>query len=281
MTFLILLLLIVVIVFFILRSSGGGNKNTYKSKSSYPSNPKVEITYQVEEKEENLTNRKDDEEQNDAYERTIISNPTEYRIEFEIEIDYQDRNGLETTRQVRVRGYRISDNKKEGELWGYCYLRNGSRTFYASRMKRLVDLDTGEIHTNIVSFLERKYLNSPSGQLDAIIKKRNAEIGILVYVGRLDNQLRQNKKDVIIDYIMSKEPEARITRDTINNYLKDCGKVSKTMFGRLLTQISTETQADKEELINYASLILMSKKGQKNTEEEKVIDHMKKRLLST
>jgi len=281
MTFFILLLLIVAIIFFILRSSGRGNKNTHKNKSSYPSNPKVEIKYQIEEKEENLTNRKDNKEQNDAYERTIISNPTEYRIEFEIEIDYQDRNGLETTRQVRVRGYRISDNKKEGELWGHCYLRNGSRTFYASRMKRLVDLDTGEIHTNIVSFLERKYLNSPSGQLDAIIKKRNAEIGILVYVGRLDNQLRQNKKDIIIDYIMAKEPEARITRDTINNYLKDCGKVSKTMFGRLLTQISTETQADKEELINYASLILMSKKGQKNTEEEKVIDHMKKRLLST
>jgi hypothetical protein len=148
-------------------------------------------------------------------------------------------------------------------------------------MKRLVDLDTGEIHTNIINFLEEKYINSPSGQLDKIIKKINAEIGILVYVGRLDGQLRQSKKDIIIDYIMAKEPEARITRETINSYLKDCGKVSKTMFGRLLTQVSTEKQAYKEELIKYANSILQSKKGQRNTEEEKVIDHMKKRLLRT
>jgi len=281
MTFFILLLLIIVIIFFVIRSSGRSKKNTYISKSSYPSNPKVSRAYQVEEKEEYSVKQEDTEEQNDAYERTIISNPAEYRIEFEIEIDYQDRNGLETTRQVKVRGYRISDNKKEGELWGHCYLRNGSRTFYVSRMKRFVDLDTGEIHTNIINFLEEKYLSSPSGQLDTIIKKRNAEIGILVYVGRLDNQLRQNKKDIIIDYIMKKEPAARITRDTINNYLRDCGKVSKTMFGRFLTQVSTEEQAYKEELINYANSILQSKKGQKNTEEEKVIDHMKKRLLST
>ena len=280
MTLFILLLLIVAIIFFIVRSSGRSKKNTYISKSSYPSNPKVSITYQVEEKEEYSVNQEDANEQKDAYERTIISNPTEYRIEFDIEIDYTDRNGLETTRQVKVRGYRISDNKKEGELWGYCYLREGSRTFYVSRMKRLVDLDTGEIHTNIISFLEEKYLISPSGQLDTIIKKRNAEIGILVYVGRLDNQLRQNKKDIIIDYIMKKEPEARITRETINNYLKDCGKVSKTMFGRLLTQVSTEKKEDKEELIKYANSILQSKKGKKNTEEEKVIDHMKRRLLN-
>ena len=273
-----LLLLIIVFLFFIIsKSASKTNEPEKPSKIVYPVREKshsIEVKEVYSQEEETSLGEKD------AYERTIVSNPTEYRAEFEIEIDYKDRNGLKTTRQVKVRGYRISEDKQECELWGYCYLRDGSRTFYASRMERLVDLDTGEVAVNIIDFLEAKYIQSPEGQLEEILKRRKVEIDMLVYVGRLDNQLRQNKKDVIVDYVMNKEPEARITKDTINEYLKNCGKVSKTMFGRLLTQVSSMDEEEKKELIKYASLVLEAKRGKKNMEEEKVIEHMEKRLLN-
>jgi len=217
-------------------------------------------------------------EERDAYERDFLFDGKEYRIEFELEIDYKDRNGLNTTRQIKVNGYRISSNKKDAEIWGYCYLRNAGRTFYASRIKRCVDLDTGEIITKVIPFLEEKYNNSPLGQLDLWIERRGNELDALVYVGRLDSQLRQNKKDIIVEYILKKEPELTIAPETANQYLKNCGKVSKTMFGRLLTQLtSLETEA-KEILIEYCNKIIETKKT-KNMEEEKVIEHMRKRLF--
>ena len=277
MIWFLLLLLIVILLFVISKSAVKPNISEKPKKVVYPVKDK---SYSIEVKEVSLPKPETSSEEKDAYERTIVSNPTEYRTEFEIEIDYKDRNGLKTTRQVKVRGYRISEDKKECELWGYCYLRNGSRTFYASRMERLVDLDTGEVAVNIIDFLEAKYLQSPEGEFEEVLKRRKAEIDILVYVGRLDNQLRQNKKDVIIKYVMNKEPEARITKDTINEYLKKCGKVSKTMFGRLLTQVSDMDEEERKGLIKYASLVLEAKKGKKNMEEEKVIEHMERRLLN-
>ena len=275
---LFLLLLVIIFLFFIISRSP--KKTREKKKTSKIVYPVREELHSVEVKEVYSQKEEIFSEEKDAYERTIVSNPTEYRTEFEIEIDYKDRNGLKTTRQVKVRGYRISEDRQECELWGYCYLRNGSRTFYTSRMERLVDLDTGEVAVNIIDFLEEKYIQSPEGQLEEVFKRRKAEIDMLVYVGRLDNQLRKNKKDVIIQYVMDKEPEARITKDIINKYLKNCGKVSKTMFGRLLTQFSSRDEEKKKELIKYASLILEAKKGDKNMEEEKVIEHMQKKLLN-
>lgn len=230
-------------------------------------------------KEKSSTQQKIEVEERDAYERDFLFDGKEYRIEFELEIDYKDRNNLSTTRQIKVSGYRISSNRKDAEIWGYCYLRNAGRTFYASRIKRCVDLDTGEIITDIIVFLEEKYYSSPIGQLELWIERRKGEIDVLVYVGRLDNQLRQSKKDVIVEYIIQKEPELIITPETINLYLKSCGRVSKTMFGRLLTQLSSAEEEVKEGLIEVCNKIIETKKS-KNMEEEKVIEHMRKRLFA-
>jgi hypothetical protein len=90
--------------------------------------------------------------------------------------------------------------------------------------------------------------------------------------------LRTDKRDIVVDYIIKKEPELKITREDATEYLKTCGKVSKTMFGRLLTQFLTAETEAKNELIEICGKILETKKS-RNMEEEKVIDHMKKRLF--
>lgn len=290
--FLILLLIAVAILAFRPRQPNKKTKNRNELNSewlpsvktkSYRQEPAYRQTQEqpqvsIHNKEKPPKLKKVEVEETDAYERDFLFEGKEYRIEFELEINYTDRNGLSTTRQIKVNGYRISSNRKDAEIWGYCYLRNAGRTFYASRIKRCVDLETGEIITDIITFLEKKYYSSPMGQLDLWIERRKGEMDILVYVGRLDNQLRQNKKDIIIEYIIQKEPELTITPDIINLYLKDCGRVSKTMFGRLLTQLASSSEDVKAELIEVCNRIIETKKS-KNMEEEKVIEHMKKRLL--
>lgn len=290
--FLILLLIAVAILAFRPRQPNKKTKNRNELNSEWLPSVKTKSYRQepayrqiqeqpqasIHNKEKPPKLKKVEVEETDAYERDFLFEGKEYRIEFELEIDYTDRNGLSTTRQIKVNGYRISSNRKDAEIWGYCYLRNAGRTFYASRIKRCVDLETGEIITDIITFLEKKYYSSPMGQLDLWIERRKGEMDILVYVGRLDNQLRQNKKDIIIEYIIQKEPELTITPDIINLYLKDCGRVSKTMFGRLLTQLASSSEDVKAELIEVCNRIIETKKS-KNMEEEKVIEHMKKRLL--
>jgi hypothetical protein len=242
------------------------NKNDYEAKEVV----KVALNIDFE------TNQVDGEK--DAWERIDLIDAKEYRNEFEIEIDYKDGNGLSTTRQVRVKGYRIASNREDAEIWGYCYTRKASRTFYKSRTKRCIDLNTGKVIKDIITFLEYKHYETPEGQLDLWIEKRKGEMDALVYVGRLDGALRQSKRDILFEYISKKEPELNITTKIVNTYLKKCGTISKTMFGRVLTQLSFEKDDRKEGLIEVCSKMIETKKN-KNTEEEKIINHMRKRLF--
>jgi hypothetical protein len=50
------------------------------------------------------------------------------------------------------------------------------------------------------------------------------------------------------------------------------------MFGRLLTQLASSETEVKEDLIEYCNKIIETKKTKK-MEEEKVIEHMRKRLF--
>lgn len=217
--------------------------------------------------------------QKDAYEGgSIYFTGEEYRAEFEIEIDYVDRNGLETSRCVRVRGYRISFDKTESEIWGYCYLRNSGRTFYASRITRCVDRETGELIGEMIPFLEEKYHSSPAGKLDLLMERRGIEFDVLVYVGRLDGALRQEKRNMFIEYVLSKEADLEIPADAVIKHLKSCGTISKNMFGRRLTELQSARDETKEELIQTCAKILATKKT-RNMEEEKVVDHIRRRLF--
>lgn len=67
----------------------------------------------------------------------------------EIEIYYEDAKGDITQREIRVMTYIA----RTGKITAWCHLRNGLRTFYIDRIISAVDINTGEIISDIDLYL--------------------------------------------------------------------------------------------------------------------------------
>lgn len=243
-----------------------------------------------EECEEDNRGNYENQTSKDAYEGTHIDG-TDKELSLELEIDYVDREGSKTTREIMLKRFRLSPDKTEGVLSAYCYLREGHRDFYISRIKRLTDLDTGEVIDNICSFLEDEYEISTGGQIEQIWTNYADEMNILVYVGKLDGMLRKKEKELIATWASSRYdvlPEERHAEevpgerlmDAIIEDLKTITSISKTQFARALGRISKQSWENKNELLCYVKEIFGFPTRDETKEELKIISYIEKRLFT-
>jgi len=214
----------------------------------------------------------------DAYDYAYVAGDDK-KLSLELEIDYKDAKGTETTRQIKLKRFRFSQDKKEGLLYGYCYLRGGGRDFYVSRIQRCVNVETGEIIVEIIKYLEEQYEISSGGQLEKIWNDFTDEMNVLVYVGKLDGMLRKKEKEVIASYALSRNKTYQLSIEEIIDDMNNITSISKTQFARAIGRLSKKLEQEKKDLIDYAERILNTKKSKK-PEEEEVIPYMIKRLLT-
>ena len=213
----------------------------------------------------------------DAYDYAYVVGDDK-KLSLELEIDYTDAKGTETTRQIKLKRFRFSQDKKEGLLYGYCYLRGGGRDFSVSRIQRCVNVETGEIIVDIIKYLEEQYEFSSGGQLEKMWNDFTDEMNVLVYVGKLDGMLRKKEKEIIASYALSRNQTFRLSIEEIIEDMSNITSLSKTQFARALGRLSTKMEQERKDLIDYAERILNTKKNKK-PEEEDVIPYMVKRLL--
>jgi hypothetical protein len=202
----------------------------------------------------------------------------DYRLTVVLEIDYRDGAGGETTRQIEVKRFRVSDDKTNALIGAFCLLRQSNRDFYASRIQRCVDTGTGEVVQDIPAYLMKRYEDSALGQLDKLWDNLADELMVLVYVARMDGILKQKKKEVIADFALLSAPLLVLTQPEVVGFLKDVERVSRTKFGRLLTLLSAKDIAYKEKIVDCADRILQTKKSLR-PDEGIVIAEMRKKLF--
>ena len=240
-------------------------------KISYDTDAEQPDTYDFNKAELEKTEVKD------AYDYAYVVGDDK-KLSLELEIDYTDAKGTETTRQIKLKRFRFSQDKKEGLLYGYCYLRGGGRDFYVTRIQRCVNVETGEIIVDIIKYLEEQYEFSSGGQLEKMWNAFTDEMNVLVYVGKLDGMLRKKEKEIIASYALSRNQTFRLSIEEIIEDMTNITSLSKTQFARALGRLSTKMEQERKDLIDYAERMLNTKKNKK-PEEEEVIPYMVKRLL--
>ena len=90
---------------------------------------------------------------------TAASNLAQQSIA-DLRIQYKDLNGRVTERNIHLR----SVVKKDGVLWmhSHCDLRGETRSFLGSRVIQCVDLNTGELISDVVAFFDQMHDQSIS-----------------------------------------------------------------------------------------------------------------------
>ena len=161
----------------------------------------------------------EDDENHDSWEGGFWDASDPKRLSAHIEIDYKDGDGALTTRSVRVREF---DNQLySGIIMGHCELRNATRTFRFDRIKKCVDIETGEIVTDIRKYLNDLYDKSPERSIDIIAIDYIDVLKVIYFVAKADGRYRKAEKEVISGYVRKLVRDDRITPEMIDGLLKE------------------------------------------------------------
>jgi len=212
----------------------------------------------------------EDDDERDAWEYEYFG---EYDYKFvpgQFHLEYEDANRLKTSRDFSLENLFFVPEKNTYFLQGRCHLRKANRTFRVDRIKRLTNLETGEIVTGKEAskkLLISHYEASPFYLFEKVWRNFEREVSCLVYVARLDGRFTQKEKDVIFNYLnelskfkMGADHEALIMKELSYRYGLD---YSQTIIRRNIKGLISEENKENfnpEKLISALDKIIGSTK---------------------
>jgi hypothetical protein len=133
------------------------------------------------------------------------------RVPANLHLTYRDAGGDTTERTIAINGY-------DGSCYlrGFCNLRGEQRTFRIDRILYAVDIDTGEVVSDVPAHLRYKYENSPEYKIGMIFERYADIIIALLYAGKADGQLRREERAVICTAVRIMAKDKELPDDVIN-----------------------------------------------------------------
>jgi hypothetical protein len=145
-----------------------------------------------------------------------------------LRIGYRDYHGKDTTRTVSIRQMgALSGNFL---VIGHCHLRNESRTFRIDRVRSCIDVDTGEVVTDVAKHLQGKFDASPDRAAEKLREAELDTLKILFFLGKADGQLRAAETSIIRETGHLLLNDSRLTDKMIDAVLRDFGAPSLQAF---------------------------------------------------
>lgn len=169
-------------------------------------------------------------------------------LEIFAEIKYIDSKGQFSKRKIKTKRFSIDplSESKDFSILAYCFSRQQNRTFKISRIKEFIDLDSGEIISDISKYLNEKYKKSPAGITEDIIEKLRNELTIFVYIARADSKMYKKEREAILKFIDIEFPGTSLHEDTIRSFLSETPnqKELKNAINSVLSMDRTEAVLD-------------------------------------
>lgn len=198
----------------------------------------------------------------DAWEGTVYElGGRPQRCDLKLAFRYTDSNGATTSRQIRTKAF-VPGLNDDHLVLGFCNYRKANRSFATSRMRDVVDLDTGECLDDIDAFLNAAYEASDYKKLDDFIDDRMNVVECLLYTARLDGNLTKPQKTIIYDYVRKVSGAPFVTDTVIQSVIKDFAEdLSPQNFRKLLKQMQKEMPESFADVSGLAEKIVSARRG--------------------
>lgn len=121
----------------------------------------------------------------------------------ELLIHFVDRNGVSTERHITTLNYAHNPETHGGSIYAFCHLRQANRPFAFSRIKRAVDLETGELIADLGVFLDAAYRATPVGVVDKFLDEHAAGMFVLFSFAKADGAMRAKERTIMLDWARS------------------------------------------------------------------------------
>lgn len=121
----------------------------------------------------------------------------------ELRIYFVDRNGVATERNISTLNYAHDPATHGGSVYAFCHLRQANRPFAFSRIKRAIDLRTGEVVVDLGAYLDSIYFATPSGVVDKFLDEHGAGMFVLFSFAKADGAMRVKERAIMLDWARS------------------------------------------------------------------------------
>lgn len=174
--------------------------------------------------------------------------------------------GVVTTRQIRTKAFvaypALPEHDIDFLVLGFCNLRKANRTFLTSRMEGVTELDTGRHIYDINHYLTEAYATSDYKKVDEFIDTRMSVVECLLHLAKLDGEITQTQKSLVIDYITETCGVAIVTDLVVDKLIKDfADDLTPKQFRKLLNQMRSEQPENYSELRNLGSKVVNARRG--------------------
>ena len=218
------------------------------------------------------------DEDHDAWEGGFWDASDPKNLTAHVEIEYVDADKSVTTRPVRIRAY---DNELySGIIMGHCELRDATRTFRFDRIKKCMDIETGELITDIRKYLNDKQEKSPEKSTDILTTDYLDVLKVVYFVAKADGQYRKEEKEVISEYVKLLVRDDRITVKMIDEILKEIDVPTLHGFKLALGRVLKGGEVKPDLLASCCQEIVDTQKTVHPMEKE-ALDYIGKKVIAT
>ncbi len=248
---------------------------------------KFTVTSSYEQKKPQQANNA--EHDYDNYEGTFYGGVnSEIPYAHEYRIIYEDGKGKKTERDITT--IKIGEDFDDDiMILAYCHMRDAKRSFYATRMIELIDLETGEVIKDKRAYLRNKikeYMDSPEYllmlkeqerlkyQYDFIQKNKDL-LDIMSYIVRVDGSYNQKEKLFVRYYLKLSEITDILDDDMVDSIMKNFGLITYQSFQAKVRKLQ-DKNAFKFDLLDFAKEIVATQKTSTDAEDQ-IISYLEKR----
>lgn len=172
-------------------------------------------------------------------------------------LNYVDGKNQPSERRVTLKSV-TNDYNNDYYINAYCHEKAGARTFKLSRIKRIVDMETGEIFESPKDYFIERFNNSPLAKITRTFQKTETELLILSYLSRSDGFMRKKEREIISDYIR-KHSEEELDLLLLDDEIRRTYCDTK-IFRQKINSYKEKTETQKKELLEVCEKIVATEK---------------------
>lgn len=214
----------------------------------------------------------------DSWEGSFWDASSPKPVKARLRLVYVDAAGDRSSRTVDVRQFgELPDTTL---LIGRCLLRNATRTFRADRIQQCVVEDTGEIITDVTSYLRDLYNSSPEHTMQTLHETELDILKVLLFVGKADGQLRAAERLVIKDTCIALTGDSRIDDETVKELLNSMDVPTLPAFQQAIGRLSKRSD-DQRRVVMAAAQAIVDTQKTVHPAEQIAIDYMQQKFSNS
>lgn len=211
----------------------------------------------------------------DAWEGSFYEAADPIDVKAHLKIKYTDSDNKNSEREIIVR--RFDESLYNGLILSRCLKRNATRSFRVDRITECIDLETGEVVSDVKSHLLALYKDSPGRFSSIIVSDYIDVVKVLNFICAADGAVMSDEKVVVAKYFAELIGDEKLDLEAISSAFDQLNVLSLRAYKMAVGRIVKAGAIDPNKLIECCKSILNTQ-TKVHAAEQEALDYIINRV---